>query len=214
MQPDPRIADLNSEFTYLAPEQCLISWFAMLHDQGSDAMGNIRTSGQGSVVVLGAAVAGVVLLGGLATATYIGISRHVDPKPPAATTGIGTGKPAQQNAESVVGKSDPAGLEDSTGGRARQLKATSRNLQLTAEQRQQIERVLAGTNNPHQDQAGFELMIGSAIPDKVALADLPPEIAEIMNGFWGDQYLTIQDKLVVVDQHSRRVAAIVSGAVH
>jgi hypothetical protein len=163
--------------------------------------------------MLGAAAAGVILLGGLATATYVGISRHVDPTPPMVTTGIGTGKPAQQNAESIVGKTDPAGLEDSTGGRARQLKATSRNLELSAEQRQQIVRVLAGANNPRQDQAGFELMIGTAIPEKLALADLPPEIAEVMNGFWGDQYLTVQDKLVVVDQHSRRVAAIVSGAV-
>jgi hypothetical protein len=30
-----------------------------------------------------------------------------------------------------------------------------------------------------------------------------------MNGFWGDQYLLVQNEMVIVDQHSRRVVAIV-----
>jgi hypothetical protein len=38
---------------------------------------------------------------------------------------------------------------------------------------------------------------------------LAPEITEIMNGYWGDQYVLVQDKLVIVDQHARRVVAIV-----
>jgi hypothetical protein len=41
--------------------------------------------------------------------------------------------------------------------------------------------------------------------------DLLRKITEIMAGYWGDQYVLVQDKLVIVDQHSRRVVAIVSG---
>jgi hypothetical protein len=46
-------------------------------------------------------------------------------------------------------------------------------------------------------------MIGTAIPAKTPIADLPPEVSETMNGYWGDQYLMIQNKMVVVDQHTR-----------
>jgi hypothetical protein len=167
---------------------------------------------QSRFVVWGVSVAGIVLVAGLVTAGYLGISRHLDPNKDATiTTGIGTGKPAQQDAESTLAKSDPAGLEDSTGGRARNMKMTSRDLQLSDQQRQRLRGLMTAASNPRLDTAGFELMVGTAIPDKTPVSDLPPEVTEIMNGFWGDQYLLVQDKMVVVDQHTRRVAAIVSG---
>jgi hypothetical protein len=167
---------------------------------------------QSRVVVWGVSVAGIVLVAGLITTGYLGISRHLDPNKDATiTTGIGTGEPAQQDAESTLAKSDPAGLEDSTGGRARNMKMTSRDLQLSDQQRQRLRGLMTAAGNPRLDAAGFELMVGTAIPDKIPVSDLPPEVTEIMNGFWGDQYLLVQDKMVVVDQHTRRVAAIVSG---
>jgi hypothetical protein len=57
----------------------------------------------------------------------------------------------------------------------------------------------------------FEIMIGAAVTGQVQLQDIPPEITQIMNGYWGDQYVLVQDKLVVVDQRTRRLAAIVPG---
>lgn len=164
------------------------------------------------VMMLGMSLAGLLIVAGGLTAGYIGISGHLDQKsPPMVTTGIGTGKPAQKDAESTVAKSDPAGLEDPTGGRARSVKMSSRDLQLSDQQRDRLRGIVANAGGPKVDVAGFEMMIGSAIPEKTPMADLPPEVTEIMNGFWGDQYLMVQDKMVVVDQHSRRVAAIVSG---
>jgi hypothetical protein len=166
---------------------------------------------QSSVVFWGACVAGVLMLGGLGTGCYLGIRGNLYPKADSdVTTGIGTGKPAQQNAESAAAKSDPAGLEDQTGGRARNIKMTSRDLRLSDQQRQRLRDVLAKANGPKLDAAGFELMIGTAIPEKTPIADLPPDVSETLNGYWGDQYLVVQDKMVVVDQHTRRVAAIVS----
>jgi hypothetical protein len=47
------------------------------------------------------------------------------------------------------------------------------------------------------------------VPHQVALKDIPPEITQVMNGYQGDQYLLVQDEMVIVDQHSRRVVAIV-----
>jgi hypothetical protein len=162
-------------------------------------------------VMWSAVIAGVLLLGGLITVGSLGVSRHRNPKMEATSiTGVGTGKPAQLDAESALAKDDPAGLEDRTGGRARNIKQTSRAIQLSDQERQRLRSVTAAAGGPKLDAAGFELMIGTSIPDKTPIADLPPEVSEIMNGFWGDQYLMVQDNLVIVDQHTGRVAAIVS----
>jgi hypothetical protein len=43
----------------------------------------------------------------------------------------------------------------------------------------------------------------------VQFKDIPDEIAQVLNGFKGDQYLLEQDEMVIVDHESRRVVAIV-----
>ncbi|NEW98840.1 DUF1236 domain-containing protein [Rhodopseudomonas sp. BR0G17] len=46
-------------------------------------------------------------------------------------------------------------------------------------------------------------------PDQITLSDLPPEVTEIMNGYWGDQCLVVSDRLVIVDRQTRRIVALV-----
>ncbi|CCD91137.1 conserved hypothetical protein [Bradyrhizobium sp. ORS 375] len=132
---------------------------------------------------------------------------------PSATsdTTVGRTMPAQQAAESAVGKNDPAGQADATGGRERAIKQSSQPLSLSDQARSQVKNVISRQNAPRVQQAQFEMMIGSAVPGQVQLQDIPPEITQIMNGYWGDQYVLVQDKLVIVDQHTRRVVAIVPG---
>jgi hypothetical protein len=54
------------------------------------------------------------------------------------------------------------------------------------------------------------MMVGTSVPQQARLADLPPEATQVLNGYWGDQYLIAGKDLVVVDHNSRRVAAIIS----
>jgi len=124
---------------------------------------------------------------------------------------VGSGiTPAQRAGESQVGKNDPAGQEDASGGRARAIKQSSGPLELNPQQHQQLHDIISHqANPPRTTQADFELMIGVSVPRQAELQDLPPEIAQVMNGYWGDQYLLVQDKMVIVDQHSRRIVAIV-----
>lgn len=121
------------------------------------------------------------------------------------------GVPAQRAAESTAGKSNPAGQEDGSGGRARQIRETSQPLQLSEDQRQQLKQIIAKQNAPREDKVDFEVMIGSAVPKQAQLQDIPPEVTQLMNGYWGDQYLIAGDSMIIVDQHSRRVVAIVPG---
>jgi hypothetical protein len=132
----------------------------------------------------------------------------LNPSNSSDTTAV-PGAPAQRAAESTVGKNDPAGLEDGSGGRARAIKESSRPLQIDAQQLQRIRDILTQQKPPRLPKAPFEMMIGTAVPNQVQLDDIPPEITQVMNGYWGDRYVLVQDKLVIVDQHSRRVVAIV-----
>jgi len=129
--------------------------------------------------------------------------------PATADTTVGRGRPAQDAAQSTVGKSDPAGLEDASGGRARAIKESSQPLNLNDQQRAEIRDALKSADAPKLDQANFEMMIGVSVPKQTPLKDIPPKITEVMNGYAGDQYTLVQDKLVIVDHNSGRIAAIV-----
>ena len=54
-------------------------------------------------------------------------------------------------------------------------------------------------------------MIGASVAEQTPLADLPPEVPKVLNGFSGDKYVIAGDELVIVDQHSLRVAAFIGG---
>ena len=163
----------------------------------------------------GAAVVAVVLAIGVTVWPFLTQNQLGAPKgganPATASDTTGSrGAPAQNAAESMVGKNNPAGQADSSGGRAAAIKQSSQPLQLNPQQRQQIKDVLARqTDAPKVDKAPFELMIGTAVPRQVQLKDIPPQITQVMNGYLGDQYVLVQDEMVIVDQHSRRVVATV-----
>lgn len=144
----------------------------------------------------------------LGSTDYLGRPSTGADKNTSATT-VGTGVPTQREAESAVAKNDPAGNEDATGGRARNIKQSSQPVSLTREGRDKLKSIF-GSGAASVDKANFEMMIGTSVPRQTQLADLPPEATQVLNGYWGDQYLIAGKDLVVVDQHSRRIAAIIS----
>ena len=175
--------------------------------------------GTQKVMVGGAVIGAILLIAGVAwvavprifnVSDYIG-KPETGAEPTRRTTTVGTGVATQREGESAVGKNDPAGQEDASGGRARNIKQSARSLSLNSEQREKLRTIVAQQNAPRLDRANFELEIGASVPRQAPLADLPPEAAQVMNGYWGDQYLIVGDTLVVVDQHSRCVVALVPG---
>ncbi|MBH5370554.1 DUF1236 domain-containing protein [Bradyrhizobium glycinis] len=128
----------------------------------------------------------------------------------APATTVGTGVPTQREAISTAAKEDPAQNEDSTGRRAREIRQTAAPADLSERQREQLRAIFSAAQAPTMDRPNFEMMIGTSIPRQTTVADLPPEATQVLNGFWGDQYLIAGKSLVIVDQHSRRVAAIIA----
>jgi len=170
------------------------------------------------IMLTGSAAAGALfvgLLGWFAIPHLLGTADNPS-RPPSgadrstAATTIGTGVPTQSEAESAIAKNDPAGLEDRTGGRARNIKQSSQPVSLDQAKRRNCW-LFADAKAPKVDRPNFEMMIGTAVPRQTELGDLPPEATEVLNGYWGSQYLIAGKDLVIVDQHSRRVAAIIAG---
>jgi hypothetical protein len=135
----------------------------MAEDNRTNARGTRR-------LFAGAAAVAIVLLIGVTVWPFLTRNQLGTPKGGAnpATTSDTTGSrgaPAQNAAESTVGKNDPAGQADSAGGRASAIKQSSQPLQLNPQQTQKIKDVIARQNDaPKVDKAPFELMIGTAVP--------------------------------------------------
>jgi hypothetical protein len=126
-----------------------------------------------------------------------------------AATTVGPGVPTQREAEGAVAKSDRAGAEDSTGGRTRRIKQSSGPISLTQDQRDRLRTIFSAATGPRVDRANFEMMIGTSVPRQTDLADLLPEAIQVLEGYAGSQYLIAGKNLIVVDQNSRQVAAII-----
>src|SRR3954467_8563811 len=69
---------------------------------------------------------------------YLGRPSTGADKGAAATTVVGTGVPTQHEAVSKAAKENPAGNEDTTGGRARDIQKTSQPAALTDQQPEQV----------------------------------------------------------------------------
>ncbi|KRR27653.1 DUF1236 domain-containing protein [Bradyrhizobium retamae] len=184
-----------------------------------DLSRNGEREGTRKLLLGGSVIAAVVFVGLFAwfavpqllgTTDYLGRPSTGADKGTAATT-VGTSVPTQREAESAVAKNDPAGTEDRSGGRARNIKQSSQPVSLTQEQRDKLRAIFSSAGGPKIDRPNFEMMIGTSVPRQTELADLPPEATQVLNGYWGSQYIIAGKDLVVVDQNSRRVAAIIAG---
>jgi hypothetical protein len=117
---------------------------------------------------------------------------------------------AKQNpADAEAAKQNPR-IEEHAFGPPSATK-TSKPININDAQRATLRAIFATGHPPTVERPNFELMIGASVAEQTPLADLPPEVPKALNGFSGDKYVIAGDQLVIVDQHSRRVAAIIGG---
>ena len=158
-------------------------------------------------VMLSCAIVAAILLIGFAVWPFLEPGRFSPgPHPSQSTSGqAGSDQPAggSEAAKDTFAPGDPS------GGRAREIKHTAEPLSLNPEQRTKLREMIGNQNAPRDDKLSISLEVGEAVPREVELRDLPPEATRILNGYAGDQYVVVRDKLVIVDRPSRRVAAIV-----
>lgn len=123
-----------------------------------------------------------------------------------------TGLKTDQHAvESSAGKADPAAPEDSTGAKARAIQQTSQPLSLSEEERQRLRTFFTGSSAHRVESVDFSVALGSAVPRQTEVRPLPDEVADVLKGYKGAEYVIVRDQLVIVDPQARRVVAVVPG---
>jgi hypothetical protein len=131
--------------------------------------------------------------------------------PEVAKQNAGAEQAAKQNpAGGEPAKQNHGSEEHASGGHASAIK-TSEPINISDAQRATLRAIFASGHPPTVERPNFELMIGASVAEQTPLADLPPEVPKVLNGFSGDKYVIAGDELVIVDQHSRRVAAFIAG---
>jgi hypothetical protein len=116
-----------------------------------------------------------------------------------------------QNVESAAGKHATLSDSGTEAGRTQNIEQSAKPVDLTPDQKQRLRDVLARARQARQNDVGFSLTLGSAVPQQVALADLPTEASDILRGYSGDKYLVVGDQLVIVDPQVRRIVALIQG---
>lgn len=144
-------------------------------------------------------------------------------------TNVGNAAPTQSEAASTAAKPNPAGgetakqipaskeaakqtpegEEHASNAHASATKEISAPININDAQRATLRSIFASGSPPRVERPNFEVMIGASVAEQTPLADLPPEVPKVLNGFSGDKYVIAGDELVIVDQHSRRVAAFI-----
>jgi Protein of unknown function (DUF1236) len=96
-----------------------------------------------------------------------------------------------------------------TGRRAQTLTGTgSGDMPLLPEQSARL-REYFRSNPARQNDDTFGIAIGASVPRQVALEPLPPELADVMGKYQGDEYVLVKGRLIVVEPKARRIVAII-----
>lgn len=93
-------------------------------------------------------------------------------------------------------------------GEARQGSVT-----LSAEQRTHIrDTVINSRNAPREDNVNFSLTVGTVVPTRVRVAEVPTTLIDIHPEWRGDSYFVVRDEILIVDHDHHIVARVPTGS--
>jgi len=82
---------------------------------------------------------------------------------------------------------------------------------LTGDQRTKVRQtVIQGRNAPRVDRLNFSLNVGTPVPRRVRVLEVPPTLVEIHPEWRGYRYFVYQDEIVIVDPRSLMIVAVVN----
>lgn len=153
--------------------------------------------------ILFAAVTAWPLMRGSETGTPAGYS---GPREPGAGSATGTFS-NQGDGESAAGKQ----TDDITGSRRADIRKTAGPSTVSSDQRGRLHDIFGGKDVNRADRVDFTIAIGSVVPQQANLKALPPEASNVLGGYAGSKYVLVRDQLVIVDQHTSSITAIIPG---
>ena len=84
--------------------------------------------------------------------------------------------------------------------------------EMSEDQQDQIRQSVANNSSACVDHADFALNVGAAVPRNEPLEPLPPEAVADNPQFSGDSFLVVEDRIVIVDPRTYRIAALIPEA--
>ena len=84
--------------------------------------------------------------------------------------------------------------------------------EMSEDQQDQIRQSVANNSSACLDHADFALNVGAAVPRNEPLEPLPPEAVADNPQFSGDSFLVVEDRIVIVDPRTYRIAALIPEA--
>ena len=97
-------------------------------------------------------------------------------------------------------------------GEARQIEGTGTGqLSLTGDQRKKLTDYFSHPSGKVNEAKSvqFTISVGAAVPRQVQLAALPPALKQILPTYQNDQYVVIDDRMVITTPDDRRIVAII-----
>lgn len=166
-----------------------------------------------------------LMIWGVVVAVIIAIFATVYPwipgfEPTDTHTAATGGHTNQQQGASIAGKTtkpapNPAegSARSTTTGRGQEIagSATS-NLNLSASQREAINKYASSQQRTTGGNFNFTIAVGASVPQQVQLHDIPSSLANDLPSYQGDQYFLTSKQFVIVEKNSRRIVAIVPTA--
>ena len=105
------------------------------------------------------------------------------------------------------------GRADSQSTSTTSTSTSNASVNLTTEQRTRIQQtVLSGRNVPRVDRVDFALSVGTAVPPRVRVVDVPPTLIEVHPEWRGHRYFVVRDEIIIVDRSRKVIATVPVGA--
>ncbi len=125
-----------------------------------------------------------------------------------------TTDPGQERTQQNAGQSGAAASHTLTPGgpgEVHEITSTATGaVALSSEQRKKLTDYFAGSGgNVNATDTKFTVSVGAAVPRQVALKPMVSELKQILPTYQNDQYVVVDDRLVIVTPDDRRIVAII-----
>lgn len=159
-------------------------------------------------IYLGGIVVVIVIVGAAIAWPFLSQAPMNSPTGPRTDQASGASTVAKRTAPPP--SATPNATTPETVGRNEKIEGSAQQQPgLSDDQRKAVSDFATQHAQQKMDQADFTIAVGAAVPQKVALNDIPPPLADKLSAYSGDQYFLVRSQFVIVEKPTRRIVAII-----
>lgn|SRR5215831_1019623 len=157
---------------------------------------------------LGGIVAVLVIIGAAIVWPFLSPKPQNTPNAPRTDQASGASTIAKRTAPPP--SATPHATTPETVGRNERIEGSAQQSPaLSDDQRKAVSDYATQHAQQKMDRPDFTIAVGAAVPQKVALNDIPTSLTDTLSAYNGDQYFLVANQFVVVERATRRIVAII-----